>query len=651
MHTRAQLRVAFTLTTILMSVALRFLARSHITHLSAICIIFEENCPPAEVEVRGSVASGYEPARDALARLVTKGYTHGASLVVYSQGKQVASLAVGNATLLLDGTTEPLTHSHIVNVFSAGKVLEALAIAYLVQHKRLAYTDRLAQHWPEFANGGKEDLTLSDLLRHDSNLAWFNDTIAAALEDLGTPAFATRLADMQHNNVGGGARRDYHALLRGLLLNQVAQRVDAQNRTLGQIIEQELATPLGVSADELVAAGLHDGPSDPRWARVAQMQTMTLLRAALIPMLVGPLGLTRPLGGLTSWIMPGTLDPTSPISLSTTSSLALGDLFAPPNENRMNSEAFIRAELTSGGVLTSARALGRLLGMVANGGELDGTRVLNAACVDAILANATGASLASAYMRNSEFTQGGVGHMTRTGLEADGARFLTLEPQDDFYGWYGASGSQAFFSRKHNWAFAFVTTSMFTIDLYDVQEMSEIVNTVAARGRTAAEAAKRREALRDAAEREAAEQQAIAEERAKAKAAADTQAKKEGERKAAQLLAQERAEAERLSMEAAARARAEKDAAKQDAAEHARATRDSEEQTRRILAQQRKEQEKLDADMPAQQASEHAAAKKAEKEAKETAKRAQEEKELRAAKKVAQEKAAAEGKAAGAGRA
>jgi CubicO group peptidase (beta-lactamase class C family) len=40
-------------------------------------------------------------------------------------------------------------------------------------------------------------------------------------------------------------RRDYHALTRGWVLSELVRRVDPQKRTLGEFIEQEIATPLG----------------------------------------------------------------------------------------------------------------------------------------------------------------------------------------------------------------------------------------------------------------------------------------------------------------------------------------------------------------------------------------------------------------------
>jgi CubicO group peptidase (beta-lactamase class C family) len=398
-----------------------------------------------------------------------------------------------------------MSHNHLVNVYSCGKALEALGIALLAERHQLDYDDHVYNIWPEFASladaeraakgdadlarryhEAKRQIRLAELLRHDSNIGWFNDSRPAKLEELGTPALAARLASMPSNNVGGSPRRDYHALLRGLLLSQIAQRADPRDRTLGQIIEEDVAAPLGVTPNELVANGLRPGghAQDARYARVVQMQPLSLLRAVLIPWVLGPLGLAKPLGGQTSIIMPGTLNPSSPVALSTTSSVDLGDLFARPSRFSSNLEPFLRAEITSGGVLTNARSLGRILAMAANGGELDGVRVLQEEELDRALGDVRGAPEGSdsSFMQHAHFSRGGFGRITRASLRAEQASNLTFAEDEELFGWFGASGAQAWFSRKHNFAFAFVPSCVFTLDLFDLEEMAQMLDVIATQG-------------------------------------------------------------------------------------------------------------------------------------------------------------------------
>lgn len=50
-------------------------------------------------------------------------------------------------------------------------------MAMLVDRKLLNYHDKISKHWPEFACNGKENLTVEDLLRHESGLAEFGLTL------------------------------------------------------------------------------------------------------------------------------------------------------------------------------------------------------------------------------------------------------------------------------------------------------------------------------------------------------------------------------------------------------------------------------------------------------------------------------------------
>ena len=65
----------------------------------------------------------------------------------------------------------------LVNVFSSGKSLESIAIAMLVDRGLIDYDDAISKHWPEFAKESKHSITLADLMRHESGLANFTQSI------------------------------------------------------------------------------------------------------------------------------------------------------------------------------------------------------------------------------------------------------------------------------------------------------------------------------------------------------------------------------------------------------------------------------------------------------------------------------------------
>ena len=56
-------------------------------------------------------------------------------------------------------------------VFSSGKAAAALVIAWLVEQDRIGYDQLVATIWPEFAQAGKESLTIGQLMSHQAGLS------------------------------------------------------------------------------------------------------------------------------------------------------------------------------------------------------------------------------------------------------------------------------------------------------------------------------------------------------------------------------------------------------------------------------------------------------------------------------------------------
>src|SRR5262249_21773147 len=112
-------------------------------------------CDPAFKRVREVFAEtfiGAEPYRNV-----------GASLCVYVRGNCVLSL-FGGRTGAETLNAAPWAHDTLVNIWSATKGVTAIAVAILVDEGRLAYTDKVAKHWPEFAANGKQDITVAQLM-------------------------------------------------------------------------------------------------------------------------------------------------------------------------------------------------------------------------------------------------------------------------------------------------------------------------------------------------------------------------------------------------------------------------------------------------------------------------------------------------------
>jgi CubicO group peptidase (beta-lactamase class C family) len=65
---------------------------------------------------------------------------------------------------------EEFSPNHILNIFSSGKVLGSIIFAFLRDQDLLSYDEKVATYWPEFAQNGKENVTVADVLRHEAGL-------------------------------------------------------------------------------------------------------------------------------------------------------------------------------------------------------------------------------------------------------------------------------------------------------------------------------------------------------------------------------------------------------------------------------------------------------------------------------------------------
>src|SRR5579863_8681312 len=100
--------------------------------------------------VHGTTAPGFEPVAAEFERLLaTEGYARG-QFCAYHAGRRVADLWGGDDVAADD----------LQGVFSSTKGASAICIALLVQRGVLSLDAPVARYWPEFAAGGKEDVTV-----------------------------------------------------------------------------------------------------------------------------------------------------------------------------------------------------------------------------------------------------------------------------------------------------------------------------------------------------------------------------------------------------------------------------------------------------------------------------------------------------------
>src|SRR5262245_36002188 len=117
--------------------------------------------------VEGHVSRGFEAVRDAFVENFTRRGELGGACCAYHDGKKVVDLWGG---IRNKQTREPWEYDTMVVIHSASKGLAAMTLA--VAHSRgwLDYEERICTYWPEFAQEGKERITVRQLLAHQAGL-------------------------------------------------------------------------------------------------------------------------------------------------------------------------------------------------------------------------------------------------------------------------------------------------------------------------------------------------------------------------------------------------------------------------------------------------------------------------------------------------
>ena len=125
-------------------------------------------------DIGGWTAPGFEGVRDAFAANFDEGREVGAAFAAYHRGELVADLWGGVADV---ETGRAWAEDTMIVVYSSTKGATATCAHMLADAGRLDLDAPVARYWPEFAQAGKEAITVSDLLSHQAGLAWVDDEL------------------------------------------------------------------------------------------------------------------------------------------------------------------------------------------------------------------------------------------------------------------------------------------------------------------------------------------------------------------------------------------------------------------------------------------------------------------------------------------
>ena len=188
---------------------------------------------------------------------ISDGLHPGAGLAVYRYGNLVLDIHGGTAN------TEAVTAETMFVLMSSTKPLTAACLYILKDRGQIAWDDTVATYWPEFAQNGKETVTIRHILTHRGGFPQTPESLPwSDWPDWGK---VTRAMEQAATIYTPGETLAYHPINYGWVIAELVRRVDG--RSFDRFIAEELTAPLGMSNTYV---GLPPGLED----RVSPMHKM-----------------------------------------------------------------------------------------------------------------------------------------------------------------------------------------------------------------------------------------------------------------------------------------------------------------------------------------------------------------------------------------
>jgi len=211
------------------------------------------------VDICGRLASGYEPVREAFAENFRSRGEVGAAVAVVVGNELVVDLWGGMAN---PRQNRPWAEDTLVTMFSTTKGMSGLATAHAHSRGLFDYDEKVSTYWPEFAQNGKEEITVRTLLSHQAGLCAIDEPLD--LDTLADPDAMAGAIAKQSPAWEPGRKHGYHGITLGWYESELIRRTDPRRRTIGRYFADEIAAPLGLE----FYIGLPDHIPDERVARI-----------------------------------------------------------------------------------------------------------------------------------------------------------------------------------------------------------------------------------------------------------------------------------------------------------------------------------------------------------------------------------------------
>jgi len=335
----------------------------------------------------------------------------GAAISTWQDGKELLEFHGG----FRDANREqPWEEDTLVLIWSATKGLGSACLLHVLQEHKIDIESRVGEFWPEFAQGGKENITLAQLLSHQAGLA----ALDRKVEILDYAAVIAAL-EKQAPNWPPGTGHGYHARTFGFLLDELVRRIAGTN--LSEYWRKTFAEPLDLD--------LWIGLPEKENTRVA---TMYAARTGKSP---EPAQFYR---DLTS---PGTFARkvfSSPVGLQAVSAMNKPEMHARP--------------IVSFGGIGSANSLAKFYAMLASDGTIEDRQFFSARTMNWMKTTLTD-GMDRVFQIPTAFSAGFMKDSEKSARK----RFGKLTTA---FGHPGAGGSHAFADPENKISFAYVMNQM-----------------------------------------------------------------------------------------------------------------------------------------------------------------------------------------------
>jgi CubicO group peptidase (beta-lactamase class C family) len=269
---------------------------------------------------------------ETIARLIDEGREIGVQCAAYLDGELVVDSYAGIAD---PDTGRPVDGDTLFNMYSVTKPLAATALHIQVDRGLVDYDARVVEYWPEYGVNGKERTTVRDVLTHRAGIPQMPEGVTP--ERMCDREWMTSEIARLTPLAPPGEKALYLSMTFGWIVSEIVRRTDPAARTIGRFIREEIALPLN-------APDIWIGLPDDQFGRVAKQIEA---RPEVPPEYLPPLYTAS---------MPPQVD-------------LKPSVFERPDVRR--------AEIAGVGGIFTARSCARFWAMLAQGGELDGVRILS----------------------------------------------------------------------------------------------------------------------------------------------------------------------------------------------------------------------------------------------------------------------------------